>query len=151
MTVRLIAHLGRFGRTVLLSDGDIVLQPRKLRQSGLWGAVSGRVMIPVHKEARLAEIQCRYPDRHYVLIDDKPRILSSIRTAWGDRVTNVLARQGHYALDAAVSAASPRPGRVVERIGDLADLDIRAIVSDQSESGRLLRLERADSVPRPSC
>lgn len=120
----LIAHLQRFGRTVILTDGDVVFQPRKIQQSGLWDAVRGRVLIYVHKEHHLTAIQARYPAEHYVVIDDKLRLLTAIKRVWGERVTTIFPRQGHYALDTQAIAGYPPPDRQVERIGDLNHLDI---------------------------
>ena len=85
--------------TVILSDGDVVFQPRKVQRSGLWDAVGGRVLIYLHKERMLEAVERRYPAAHYVVIDDKLRILSGDQAAWGERVTTVFPRQGHYALD----------------------------------------------------
>lgn len=116
-------ELRRLGTTVILSDGDVVFQPRKIQCSGLWEAVDGRVLIYVHKEKMLSAVARHYPARHYVLIDDKIRILHAVKQAWSGRVTTVLPRQGHYALDPAVMAAFPPPDLTVERIGDLAGHD----------------------------
>ena len=87
-----------WGRTVILSDGDVVFQPRKVERSGIFEAVEGHVLIYIHKEAELADIEQRYPAAHYVLVDDKPRILAAVKKAWGDRVTTILPRQGQFAL-----------------------------------------------------
>ena len=113
------------GRTVVLSDGDVVFQPRKIMRSGIHDAVDGRVLIYIHKERVLDDVERRYPAAHYVLVDDKPRILAAIKRAWGERVTTVFPRQGHYALDAgAVAAAAPFIDIQVDRIGDLAQHDL---------------------------
>jgi FMN phosphatase YigB (HAD superfamily) len=121
-----IRHLRTWGSTVILSDGDVVFQPRKIQRSGLWAAVEGRVLIYVHKEQMLDAVAALYPARHYVLIDDKLRILTMIKNVWRERVTTVLPRQGHYALDPHNLAAYPAADLTVERIGDLASFDLPA-------------------------
>jgi FMN phosphatase YigB (HAD superfamily) len=119
-----LERLRGWGPTVLLSDGDVVFQPRKVERSGLWEAVGGHVLIYIHKERALDDVARRYPAAHYVLVDDKPRILAAVKRAWGPRVTTVFVRQGQYAHDAAVVASLPRPDLTVERIGDLLDHDL---------------------------
>ena len=114
-----LEHLGAQGTTVILSDGDVVFQPRKVERSGLWDAVDGRVLIYVHKEQMLHAVEARYPARHYVMIDDKIRILYAVKSFWGDRVTTVLPRQGHYAHDPVAMAAFPAADLTVEHIADL--------------------------------
>ena len=128
-----ISSLGRVGQTVILSDGDVVFQPRKIQRSGLWDAVDGRVLIYVHKEAMLDDVRRLFPARHYAIVDDKPRILGALKAAWGDAVTTVFPRQGHYAHDAAEVARHPLPDVVVERIGELARTNIAAWVHSRSE------------------
>jgi FMN phosphatase YigB (HAD superfamily) len=118
-----LAHCGRLGQTVILSDGDVVFQPRKVQRSGLWDAVSGRVLIYLHKEQMLDAVERRYPAGHYVMIDDKLRILTAMKRVWGARLTTVFARQGHYALDPRELAAYPGADRTLERIGGLAGCD----------------------------
>ena len=118
-----IAHLTNHGRTVIVTDGDIVYQPRKLRRSGLWDAVQGRVLIYVHKDHRQDAIERLYPARHYVMVDDKLRILTAMKDAWGERVTTVFPRQGHYALDPEAAAQNPAPDLTIGHIGDLVDAD----------------------------
>jgi FMN phosphatase YigB (HAD superfamily) len=118
-----IAHLGRYGPVVILSDGDVVFQPIKIQRSGLWDAVQGRVLIYIHKEASLADVAQRFPARHYVMVDDKLRILAAMKAVWNARLTTVFVRQGHYALDPANAAAYPPADASIERIGDLAGLD----------------------------
>ena len=120
----LLQRLARFGPTVILSDGDVVFQPRKIQRSGLWDAVDGRVLIYVHKEQRLAAIEARYPAARYVVVDDKLRLLTAIKRVWGERVITIFPRQGHYALDATSIARYPPPDHTVEHIGDLNNLDI---------------------------
>ena len=109
------------GPVVIVSDGDVVFQPRKVQQAALWDAVEGRVLIYVHKEQMLDAIAAAYPARHYVMIDDKPRILSAMKAVWGARLTTVFVRQGHYALDTQAIAAYAPADITVERIGDLVD------------------------------
>jgi hypothetical protein len=115
-----------WGQTVILSDGDVVFQPRKVERSGIFEAVEGRVLIYIHKEEELDDVEQRYPAAHYVLIDDKPRILTAVKKAWGDRVTTILPRQGQFAL--APDAASYQAADLtVERIGDLVDYDLPSL------------------------
>jgi FMN phosphatase YigB (HAD superfamily) len=122
-----LERLGNLGRTVILTDGDVVFQPRKVERSGIFEAVDGHVLIYIHKEQELADVERRYPADHYVLIDDKPRILTAVKRAWGRRVTTVLPRQGQYAHDAAAVSASLPADVTVTRIGDLLDIDLLAI------------------------
>ena len=114
-----IGHLRSMGLPVILSDGDIVFQPRKIQRSGIWKAVEGRVMIYVHKEKVLDHMQQRYPAAHYVMVDDKANLLAAMKTLLGARLTTVFVRQGHYALAAESNSAVPGPDLTVERIGDL--------------------------------
>jgi FMN phosphatase YigB (HAD superfamily) len=118
-----VAHCRRRGPTVMLSDGDAVLQPRKLRLSGIWDAVEGRVLIYIHKERMLDDMARRFPARHYVMVDDKLRVLTAMKEILGDRLTTVFPRQGHYALDAAAIANYPAADITLERIGDLLHED----------------------------
>jgi len=112
-----------WGRTVLLTDGDVVFQPRKIERAGLSAAVDGHVLIYIHKERELDDVARRYPAAHYVLVDDKPRILAAVKRAWGPRVTTVLPRQGQYAR--AVNAGSlPAPDVTVDRIDVLLEYDL---------------------------
>lgn len=121
-----IAHLDAFGASVMLSDGDVVFQPHKVERAGLWQALGGRVLIYIHKERMLAEVERRYPARHYVFVDDKPRLLDAIKRQWSARVTTVFVRQGHYAL-------APRDATLLEAditlgaIGGLIDLDFASL------------------------
>jgi FMN phosphatase YigB (HAD superfamily) len=126
-----LARLSRHGPTVILSDGDVVFQPRKLQRSGLWDAVEGRVLIYVHKEARLDAVAASYPARHYVMIDDKLRILAAIKGVWHDRVTTVFPRQGHYAHDPAQLAPWPAADLSVDAIGDLAVDELLALFAGE--------------------
>jgi FMN phosphatase YigB (HAD superfamily) len=118
--------------TVILSDGDVVFQPRKVERSGISEAVDGHVLIYIHKEEELADVEERYPARHYVLVDDKPRILAAVKRIWGDRVTTVLPRQGQYANDAKVVASLPPADITVERIGNLLAYDFSDLVRKSS-------------------
>jgi FMN phosphatase YigB (HAD superfamily) len=124
-----IAHLGRFGKTVILTDGDVVLQPRKLERSGLLDAVGGRALVYVHKEEMLAAVQRHYPALHYVMVDDKLRILAAMKSIWRDKLTTIFARQGHYAMDPEVVAAQPDADLTIERIGALADMDFSPLIA----------------------
>ncbi len=123
-----IAYLGRWGPTVILSDGDVVFQPRKAQRSGLWDAVEGRVLIYLHKEQMLDNVEQRYPARHYVMVDDKLRILAAMKRVWADRLTTVFPRQGHYALDPENIAAYPPADITIEHIGDLINYDFSALL-----------------------
>ena len=116
------------GPTVILSDGDVVFQPRKVQRSGIWEAVEGHVLIYIHKEEELDDVARRYPAQHYVLVDDKPRILAAVKEAWGERVTTIFPRQGQYARD----AKAYRPADLtVERIGDLLTHDLSELLSPE--------------------
>jgi FMN phosphatase YigB (HAD superfamily) len=119
-----LKRLGGFGPTVILSDGDVVFQPRKVERSGLSDAVDGRVLIYIHKEEALDDVERRFPAEHYVLIDDKPRILAAIKSFWGNRVTTVFPRQGMYAHDPQAVAAYPPADIAIEHIGDLLNFDL---------------------------
>jgi len=123
-----IRHLRRWGPTVILSDGDVVFQPIKVLRSGLWTAVENRVLIYIHKERMLDAVAERYPARHYVMVDDKLRILAAMKQIWGDRLTTIFPRQGHYALDPQNIAAYPAADLTVERIGDLVNCDLSALL-----------------------
>ena len=122
-----IAHLRTWGLTVILSDGDVVFQPRKVQRSGLWEAVEGRVLIYIHKEQMLVDLEQRYPARHYVMVDDKLRILAAMKKILEDRLTTVFPRQGHYALDPHNLSAYPPADLAIERIGDLLNYDFPAL------------------------
>jgi FMN phosphatase YigB (HAD superfamily) len=118
-----IEWLGQWGPTVILSDGDVVFQPRKVERSGLQEAAEGRVLIYIHKEQELDEVERRYPAARYVVVDDKLRILAAVKQIWGPRVTTVFPRQGHYARDPAILAAYPPAEITVERIDNLLEHD----------------------------
>ncbi|HLW52641.1 MAG TPA: HAD family hydrolase [Candidatus Angelobacter sp.] len=114
-----VEYVKQWGKPVVLSDGDVVFQPLKVERSGIYEAVAGNVLIYIHKEQELAEVEKRFPARHYVMIDDKLRILTAIKKSWGDKVTTVFPRQGHYAHDPQALATYPPADLSVERIGDL--------------------------------
>lgn len=120
-----IERVKKWGKAVLLSDGDVVFQPRKAERSGLYGAVDGHVLIYVHKEHELPDVEARYPADHYVLVDDKLHILAAVKKIWGRRATTIFVRQGHYALDPKIPAAYPAADASVDRIGDLLNYDKR--------------------------
>ena len=114
-----VAHLRTLGFPAVLSDGDVVFQPRKIQRSGIWDAVEGRVMIYVHKEKVLDHMQRRFPAKHYVMVDDKANLLAAMKSALGAQLTSVFVRQGHYAQAAESNSVVPAPDLVIERIGDL--------------------------------
>jgi len=118
-----VRHVSQWGLTVILSDGDAVFQPRKVERSGLWKAFEDRVLIYIHKEQELAYVERLYPARHYVLIDDKLRILAAVKKAWGNRVTTVFPKQGHYAVDPSILAEYPQADLEIDKIGDLLGYD----------------------------
>lgn len=120
-----IAKLRTVGTPVILSDGDVVFQPRKVQRSGLWQAVEGRVLIYVHKEQMLDAVAQSFAAGHYVMVDDKLRILAAMKRVWGERLTTVFVRQGHYATDPHNLAACAPADLTIERIGDLSDIDWR--------------------------
>jgi hypothetical protein len=124
-----IAQAKAWGRAALLSDGDVVFQPRKIERSGLLEAIEGHVLIYVHKEVELADVSRRYPSKHYVVVDDKLRLLTAIKKIWQKRVTTVFIRQGHYALDPKIIAACPAADVTLERIGDLVHCDLPGLIS----------------------
>ena len=126
--LEVVQRIAQWGPTVILSDGDAVFQPRKVERSGLWSAFGGRVLIYVHKEAELDDVERLYPAKRYVLIDDKLRILTEVKKIWGNRVTTVFPRQGHYALDPRELAMYPPADITIERIGDLMQYDLAALV-----------------------
>jgi hypothetical protein len=113
----------------LLTDGDVVFQPRKVERSGLLEAVEGQVLVYLHKEHELADVAHRYPSRHYVVVDDKLRLLTAIKKIWRRRVTTLFVRQGHYALDPKLTAACPPADVTLERIGDLLGCDLAGLLA----------------------
>jgi FMN phosphatase YigB (HAD superfamily) len=114
-----VEYVKQWGTAAILSDGDVVFQPRKVERSGIYEAVNGNVLIYIHKEKELDDVELRFPADHYVLIDDKLRILSEVKKIWGGKVTTVFLRQGHYALDPEILAAYPPADISINRIGDL--------------------------------
>lgn len=124
-------HLKRRGPVVLVSDGDAVFQPHKIARAGLFDAADGHVLIYVHKEQELSDIEGQYPAEHYVLLDDKLRILSATKQAWGDRVTTVFLQQGHYAEAAGVRRMYPAADATFERIGELLQYDLEKLIPAQ--------------------
>jgi FMN phosphatase YigB (HAD superfamily) len=123
-----LEHVHAWGRAVILSDGDVVFQPRKVQRSGLWEAVEGRVLIYIHKELMLDEVERLYPARHYVMVDDKLRILAAMKKVWRKRLTTVWPRQGHYALDPQIVAKYPPADLTIEYIGDLVNCSLSAFL-----------------------
>jgi FMN phosphatase YigB (HAD superfamily) len=119
--LEVITHLHAFGPVAILSDGDAVFQPRKVVRSGLWRAVDGRVLIYIHKEEMLDDVESKYPAEHYVFVDDKPRLLAAVKQLWGNRVMTVFARQGHYAQDHVALKTYPPSDVSIQRISDLLE------------------------------
>ena len=119
-----IAHLRTLGLPVVLSDGDVVFQPRKIQRSGIWDAVKGRVLIYPHKESVLQEMQRRFPASHYVMIDDKPQLLAAMKRVLGAKLTTVFVRQGHYAIESVSAIIDPSPDMSIGRIADLLDVEL---------------------------
>jgi hypothetical protein len=131
--IEVIQYLKARSTVVLLTDGDVVFQPRKILRAGLWDAVAGKVLIYIHKEQELCEIERRFPARHYVMVDDKLRILTAIKQQWGKRVTTVFVKQGHYANDATILAAYPPADIHLEHIGDLLHGEVDTLLNAASE------------------
>lgn len=123
-----IEHVQQWGKAVVLSDGDVVFQPLKVERSGILEAVDG-ALIYIHKEKELEDVERRFPAGHYVLIDDKIRILADVKKLWGSRVTTVFPRQGHYALDPKIVAAYPPADITINRIGELLCLDLERFLA----------------------
>jgi FMN phosphatase YigB (HAD superfamily) len=119
-----LERCGQLGRTVLLSDGDVVFQPRKVQRSGLWEAVGGRVLIYLHKEEMLPAVERRYPAQRYVMVDDKLRILTAMKRLWAATLTTIFVRQGHYAHDRQALGAYPPADLALDRIGELASREL---------------------------
>jgi FMN phosphatase YigB (HAD superfamily) len=118
----------RAGTTAILSDGDAVFQPHKIEKSGLGSVFGGNVLIYIHKELELADVENHFPAKHYVMIDDKLHLLDAIKRIWADRVTTVFPRQGHYAADAKILSAFPPADITIDHIGDLLNFDLAALV-----------------------
>jgi hypothetical protein len=127
-SIDVIEHCRQLGTVVILTDGDVVFQPRKIERSGLFEAVEKNVLIYIHKESELNDVERRYPAERYVMIDDKLRILTAIKQAWGERVVTVFPKQGHYALDPRELAKYPPADLAIERIGDLANYDLPSLL-----------------------
>jgi hypothetical protein len=123
-----IQHVQHWGQAALLTDGDVVFQPWKVQRSGLYDKVHGRVLIYVHKEKELPDVAAHYPADHYVVIDDKLRILTAIKKVWGSRVTTVFPRQGHFAKDPKILASCPPADIDIQRIGELLNYDLNALL-----------------------
>ncbi len=123
--LKTIKHLQTLGQTVILSDGDVVFQPHEIRRSGLYDAVNGEVLIYIHKEQELAEVERLYPAAHYVMVDDKLRLLSAVKAVWGERLTTVFVRQGHYAFDPKETEPYPAADITVDRLDELLRLSLK--------------------------
>ena len=130
--LKVIEYVEQWGPAVILSDGDVVFQPLKIRRSGLASIVSGDVLIYVHKEQELDDVERRYPAEHYVLVDDKLRILTAVKNFWGPRVTTVFVRQGHYAVDPKIIASYPPADISIGRIGDLLQYDLQRLLNSKT-------------------
>ena len=128
-----VRHVRQWGLPVVLSDGDAVFQPRKVERSGIWKEFDGRVLIYIHKEEELDDVERLYPARHYVLIDDKLRILTVAKKVWGERVTTIFPKQGHYALDPAVLTQYPPADVELAAIGDLVKFDLKQLVKQSQQ------------------
>jgi FMN phosphatase YigB (HAD superfamily) len=126
-----IRHLSRFGLVVILSDGDVLFQPRKVQRSGLWDAVQGRVLIYVHKEEMLDDVAARFPARHYVMVDDKLHILAAMKRVWGEQLTTIFPRQGHYAHDPEILNSSPDADVSIDSIAELLELDASTLTTSR--------------------
>ncbi len=127
-----VEHVKQWGQTVVLSDGDVVFQPLKVERSGIYEAFSGNVLIYIHKEQELDDVEKRYPADHYVLIDDKLRILTAVKKIWGAKVTTVFPRQGHYAHDPQALASYPPADISVDRIGELLNHELKDFMTAAS-------------------
>lgn len=123
-----VEHVRHWGEPVILSDGDAVFQPRKVEQSGLWDAFKGHVLIYIHKETILEDVEKLYPANQYVMVDDKLRLLAAIKQFWGKRVTTVFVKQGHYANDPEILARYPAADHRIDRIGDLLNYNRAAFL-----------------------
>ncbi len=127
--LEVVKRVGRWARTVILSDGDAVFQPRKVERSGLWKAFHGHVLIYIHKEKALDDVERFYPAKRYVMVDDKLRILAAVKQVWGERVTTVFPKQGHYANDPQLLASYPPADVHLARIGDLLTYKLPALLN----------------------
>ena len=131
-----LERVKQWGPVVILSDGDVVFQPRKVDRSGIFEAVGGNVLIYIHKEHELTDVEQRFPAEHYVLVDDKLRILAAVKNSWGGRVTTVFPRQGHYAFDPKIIASQPPADVTIERIGDLLRYDLNTLLAASTSQPR---------------
>jgi FMN phosphatase YigB (HAD superfamily) len=127
-SLNVLERFRSWGQTVILSDGDVVFQPRKVERSGISAAVAGNVLIYIHKEEALDDVERRYPAEHYVIVDDKLRILTAVKKAWGSRVTTIFPRQGQFGRDPKIIAKYPPADMTIERIGDLLEYELPALV-----------------------
>jgi FMN phosphatase YigB (HAD superfamily) len=128
-----VAYLSTLGQTVILSDGDIVFQPRKIQRSGLWRAVDGRVIVGLHKERSLDDMGRRFPASHYVMVDDKPQLLVAMKRLLGAQLTTVFVRQGHYAAESRDTIFDPAPDVCIDRIADLLGRDVVGGISNDRD------------------
>jgi len=135
-SVDAVEHVAQWGPVVILSDGDVVFQPHKVYRSGLFELFQGQVLIYVHKEQELEDVAQRYPADHYVIVDDKIRILHAVKEVWQSRVTTVFVRQGHYALDPQVLAKYPPADVSLERIGELVNHDQASLIGAAAAATR---------------
>ena len=124
-----IAYLDTLGMPVILSDGDMVLQPRKVQRSGLWQATGGRVSIYLHKQRRLDAVRRHWPARHYIMVEDKPALLAAMKCEMGPTLTTIFVRQGHYAQEQTLAPGDPHPDIAIGRIDELRTLDLRDLLS----------------------
>jgi hypothetical protein len=129
-----IERLRIWGPTVILSDGDVIFQPRKIQRSGLFEAVEGNVLVYVHKQNELVDVENRYPAHHYVLVDDKIRILTDVKRIWGPKLTTVFVRQGHYAHDLKALATYPEADVTIDCIGELLQYDLNSLLGVRESS-----------------
>ena len=141
-----LERLRQWGRTVILTDGDMVFQPRKVQRSGIFEAVEGHVLIYIHKEESLRDVERRYPAEHYVLVDDKLRILTAVKKILGNRVTTVLPRQGKFALDPAAPAAYPAADITVERISNLLSYGLADLVLRGQMGGKRISVNHPEPI-----
>jgi len=137
--LEVLERFREWGQTVILTDGDMVFQPRKVQRSGIFEAVEGNVLIYIHKEEALKDVEHRYPAEHYVLVDDKLRILTAVKRAWGSRVTTVFPRQGEFALNPVTVAAYPSADITVQHISDLLSFDLPDLLPGHRSAAKALR------------
>jgi beta-phosphoglucomutase-like phosphatase (HAD superfamily) len=138
-----VRHVKQWGKAVILSDGDAVFQPRKVERSGLWREVDDNVLIYIHKEQELGDVERLYPADHYVLIDDKLRILAAVKSIWRQRATTIFVKQGHYALDAKSLAEYPQADAVIDKIRDLVNFDLPKLLEAAAQSRTTLVTPRS--------